>query len=385
MKSVAALGLSGVLAASFALQPLLVKLFVAPEASSSSFVLASEAVKCALCLALLTGDKRRRPALESWSLREGLAMSGLPSAVYALQNLVTCVAFRRLDGMTFGVLNQTKLLFTAFFVFALRGMSQSRQQCFALVFIFASSVTIALQDKACPDGSCAADFLVGTLAAVVGAALAGLGGVLSEVALVQRQRDVLLFSTELSVGGMALVAVNLLLDLNGDGAGLREGDASILSGWTLWTMLPVATNACGGILVGLVTKALGSIRKAFTVTLGLLLAAILRIVLERQLPSLVLVVASSMAMVGVLVYCGGASDAEKINKMGAMPSLLPLGRPAGMCLACSKMGTDNEGIGLVMYGPAPSSKIKEMVASAEAFRWVGAYQVAAPAAPLSMT
>uniref|UniRef100_A0A7S0FN86 Nucleotide-sugar transporter n=1 Tax=Pyrodinium bahamense TaxID=73915 RepID=A0A7S0FN86_9DINO len=304
-------GLAGLLAVQFAAQPLLMRSFMLPAVVVSSVVMVGEAMKLAVCLLMLVLAGRLSPAMEGWTPAAGLQEAALPSLAYALQSMFNTTAYRRLDGVTFNVLNQTKLLFTAFFVLVLRGRWQTRQQCLALLLIFAASVLATVGDagvgRHCrcvdttSDEDCFNSDLVGIAAAVAGAMLSGLGAVLSEVVLVQQKRDALLFSAELAVGGMAAVGLNLLLDLNGDGS--RWSASGLFALWTPATLLPVTTNALSGILVGVLSKALGSVRKAFVITVGLLLSAALRVVSEGQLPSNSLCGGMVLVIAGVRLYC----------------------------------------------------------------------------------
>lgn len=51
---------------------------------------------------------------------------------------------------------------------------------------------------------------------------------------------------------------------------------TLLEGWTWKTWIPIITNASGGIVVGLVTKKEGAVRKGFALIFGLLLSGILQ-------------------------------------------------------------------------------------------------------------
>jgi hypothetical protein len=56
----------------------------------------------------------------------------LPALVYAVQNSLTQLAYRHLDGLTFNLLNQTKTLFAALCVYLLMGKGQTPRQMVAL-------------------------------------------------------------------------------------------------------------------------------------------------------------------------------------------------------------------------------------------------------------
>lgn len=58
-----------------------------------------------------------KKAYKEWTLVGALTASGLPAAIYALQNSLLQISYRNLDSLTFSMLNQTKILFTAFFTY----------------------------------------------------------------------------------------------------------------------------------------------------------------------------------------------------------------------------------------------------------------------------
>lgn len=58
---------------------------------------------------------------KEWRLVKALTASGLPAAIYALQNSLLQISYKNLDSLTFSILNQTKLLFTAFFTYLILG------------------------------------------------------------------------------------------------------------------------------------------------------------------------------------------------------------------------------------------------------------------------
>ena len=52
-----------------------------------------------------------------WTLVGSLTASGLPAAIYAVQNSLLQISYKNLDSLTFSMLNQTKLFFTALFTY----------------------------------------------------------------------------------------------------------------------------------------------------------------------------------------------------------------------------------------------------------------------------
>lgn len=68
-------------------------------------------------LVLLAKDGSLKKVFKEWTLVGSLTASGLPAAIYALQNSLLQISYKNLDSLTFSMLNQTKLFFTALFTF----------------------------------------------------------------------------------------------------------------------------------------------------------------------------------------------------------------------------------------------------------------------------
>ncbi|GAB2209787.1 hypothetical protein Droror1_Dr00027012, partial [Drosera rotundifolia] len=85
------------------------------EVIVASSVIACEVVKVVCALLLLARYGNLKKLFKEWTLVGALTASGLPAAIYALQNSLLQIAYTNLDCLTFSILNQTKLFFTAFF------------------------------------------------------------------------------------------------------------------------------------------------------------------------------------------------------------------------------------------------------------------------------
>jgi solute carrier family 35 (UDP-sugar transporter), member A1/2/3 len=79
-------------------------------------------VICAIVLLLKEGTLRKQ--FRQWTLLGSLTASGLPAAIYAVQNSLLQISYKNLDSLTFSILNQTKLFFTAFFTFLILGYTK---------------------------------------------------------------------------------------------------------------------------------------------------------------------------------------------------------------------------------------------------------------------
>lgn len=62
-------------------------------------------------------DGSLKKVYKEWTLVGALTASGLPAAIYALQNSLLQISYKNLDSLTFSMLNQTKIIFTALFTY----------------------------------------------------------------------------------------------------------------------------------------------------------------------------------------------------------------------------------------------------------------------------
>jgi UDP-sugar transporter A1/2/3 len=121
-----------------------------------------------------------------------------------------------------------------------------------------------------------ANFVAGVLPCLAASLISGLAGAMSQVFMQSGSgRNASLYSMELSAFSFLTLAVSLLWSADG-------GDV-VGSFWKLlakpWTFLPIISNACGGIIVGQVTKHAGSVRKGFALILGIVLTGVVQAVL----------------------------------------------------------------------------------------------------------
>jgi UDP-sugar transporter A1/2/3 len=103
--------------------------------------------------------------------------------------------------------------------------------------------------------------------------LSGLAGAISEKTVYSLDRNAFLFTMELSVASCTFLISSLLLN-SPDSKRIQEH--GFFSGWTSTTWIPICTKAMSGVVVGLVTKHAGVVRKGFALIFGLLLSGIVQ-------------------------------------------------------------------------------------------------------------
>jgi UDP-sugar transporter A1/2/3 len=317
------------LALQFGVQPILVRKYTPQTIVRSSVVLVQELVKFGIAGTIyFSGTKKetREKDFEGWSIKTWIALAGLPAFLYTIQNLAALMAYQNLEALTFNVLNQTKILSAALSCYFVMGKRQSTMQVISLCVLILSTLVIeqilhpgAVVSLMSMRGGAAAFGLQNPLKGMSGAfsslssyasgagrrvthgivpifvasLISGLAGALTQKNLQGSQgsasiwakkrstkssplvtrppRNAYLFSMEMNIASVILLLVSL--GLSSDGRTILRS-RSFFSNWTPETFIPVITNSIGGILVGLVTKHAGSVRKGFALIFGLLLSGI---------------------------------------------------------------------------------------------------------------
>ncbi|KAI3499841.1 hypothetical protein L1887_35654 [Cichorium endivia] len=282
-------------------QPLISKRCIGREVIVTSSVLACEIVKVICALFLMAKDGSLKKAIKEWTLIGSLSASGLPAAIYALQNSLLQISYRNLDSLTFSMLNQTKLIFTALFTYMILRQKQSIQQIGALFILILAAVLLSIGEGSRRDyGSDKSDEIVlyGIVPVLIASVLSGLASALCQWASQVKKHSSYLMTVEMSiVGSLCLLAS---ISKSPDGEAMRQH--GFFHGWTPLTFIPVFINAVGGILVGLVTSYAGGVRKGFVIVSALLVTAMLQFVFDGKPPSMFCLLALPLVMTSISIY-----------------------------------------------------------------------------------
>ncbi|KAG6384887.1 hypothetical protein SASPL_153709 [Salvia splendens] len=282
-------------------QPLISKRFTSREVIVTSSVLACELVKVICALFLLAKDGSLRKVFKEWTLVGSLTASGLPAAIYALQNSLLQISYKNLDSLTFSMLNQTKLFFTAFFTYIILRQRQSIQQIGALFILIIAAVLLSVGEGSSKASSAKNPdeiLFYGIVPVLVASVLSGLASALCQWASQVKKHASYLMTVEMSIiGSLCLLASAYK---SPDGVAIRE--LGFFHGWTPWTWIPVILNAVGGILVGLLTTYAGGVRKGFVIVSALLVTALLQFVFDGIPPSPFCLVALPLVATSISIY-----------------------------------------------------------------------------------
>lgn len=282
-------------------QPLISKRFVRQDTIVTSLVLATEAAKVICAIVLLIAEGSLKKQFRNWTLTGSLTASGLPAAIYALQNSLLQISYKNLDSLTFSILNQTKLLWTAFFTYLILGQKQSSKQILALTLLISAAVLLSVGEsssKGSKGGSSDYVLLYGIIPVTVASMLSGLASSLCQWASQVKKHTSYMMTIEMSfIGSMCMLASTYR---SPDGEAIRK--YGFFHEWTLWTMVPVLMNAVGGILVGLVTTYAGGVRKGFVIVSALLVTALLQFIFDGKPPSHYCLMALPLVMTSIFIY-----------------------------------------------------------------------------------
>jgi UDP-sugar transporter A1/2/3 len=288
--------LLGLLSIQIGIQPILMGWYARQASNVRLRVGVIEGMKLCLAIFPLIFSGQIRKEMKNWYWRTALKTTALPALIYLLQNYLNQTAVVLLDGVTFNILNQTKIIWTALLVYMMLRQYQSRQQIVALVILCIAAILMTTSDsttmttltskqkeKSKIDDKNAATndaaFFTGTYQALIAAILSALAGTVIQKALQNQKRNTYVVTAELSLlGEFTLLTWAWFVPRNTHINPLKvtsNSSSSLWEGWTLMTFLTLLCQATGGVLVGFVIKHCGNLEKSFAVVIGMILTALL--------------------------------------------------------------------------------------------------------------
>ncbi|KAJ3679605.1 hypothetical protein LUZ60_017616 [Juncus effusus] len=284
-------------------QPLLSKRFVRREVIVTSLVLACEVAKVICALILLAKEGKLKGQFGKWTLVGSLTASGLPAAIYAVQNSLLQISYKNLDSLTFSILNQTKLFFTALFTYMILGQKQSGKQIMALCLLIIAAILLSVGESTSRNSSKDSPvdhsiMIYGIVPVLVASVLSGLASSLCQWASQVMKHTSYLMTVEMSFIGSTCLLASLFH--SPDGEAIKK--FGFFHGWTIWTSVPVITNALGGILVGLVTAYAGGVKKGFVIVSALLVTALFQFIFDGETPSVYCLAALPLVITSICIY-----------------------------------------------------------------------------------
>ncbi|KAI9920562.1 hypothetical protein PsorP6_015407 [Peronosclerospora sorghi] len=267
------------LAVQFGLQPILYKEFASRAKHRSVLVIGCEVCKLVLALCTLVASGAFHRIAKTWTFQDSLVASGLPACTYAVQNVLVQMAYQHLPSIVFNLLNQTKLLSAALFLYLFMNTRFSLQQWFAMLLLLSAAVLLALAEDTPSNASrrtVVVSYELGLVPVLLASLLSGLGSALTQRSMQQHKRDAALVTIELSIYGSLFLLLPAMWSLivttpaseSPASTALANMD-KVFKGCDYYTAIPVVSNALGGILVGTVTRYVGGVLKSFALIGGI--------------------------------------------------------------------------------------------------------------------
>lgn len=131
------------LAIQYSIMPRLTKKFIHPKANKTTIAMIEEVVKFvlgALGFVITQSKSQLLSTVKNWTFTSSLWAAGLPSALYAVQGVLTYKAYQNLDSVTFNGLTQFKTISAALCCYIVLGKKQSFWQMIALGLLFFSTL-----------------------------------------------------------------------------------------------------------------------------------------------------------------------------------------------------------------------------------------------------
>jgi UDP-sugar transporter A1/2/3 len=288
----------------FGCQPMLTAKFTPKTACRTSIIIVQESIKFIIASTMLfaSGSRNVTQAFQNWTILSWIQVAFVPAFLYTIQNQAALLAYQNLDGVTFVVLNQTKTLSAALCCYLIIGRKQSGVQILSLMLLLVSALimenlismdyilNLVLAAHEQEEGAARVEenhlspslgpkhITHGVAPVLLASFLSGLAGAISQKNLQSSSgrssggRNPYLFSSELCIASLVLLSISL--KFSQDGKMIQE--FGFFHEWTVQTLIPIVSNAMGGIVVGLVTKYAGSVRKGFALIFGMLFTGLIQ-------------------------------------------------------------------------------------------------------------
>jgi len=283
------------LAFQFGLQPKIAKVYQGECVNKSSIVIVTELSKIFIAAATLQFESEieKRKIMSNWTIWNSITIAALPAILYAIQNLTTQYAYVLIDPMTFNLLNQTKTLAAAFWLYIIMGQKQTYIQIFALLLLLVAALILTSKDisnlqdlfsivhinfsfNKVSDISALGSTSLGIALVLMASMISGVSTALTQktlqIAGEGKGRNSIFLSAEMAVYAIPFLMISDKLSSKTIKKDCKEGD-DFFAYWSIFTFIPVLSNAFGGIIVGLVTKYAGGVKKGFALIAGLLITA----------------------------------------------------------------------------------------------------------------
>ncbi|XP_024908121.1 solute carrier family 35 member A3b isoform X2 [Cynoglossus semilaevis] len=250
-----------------------------PRYLASSAVVCAEALKVFTCILLVFKDSGFSVKLMNRLLKEEIVNKPLetmklaiPAGIYTLQNNLLYVALSNLDGATYQVTYQLKILTTTLFSVFMLGKKLSLHQWISL-FLLMAGVTLVQLPQSTQDEQkslTASSQFVGLVAVLMACVSSGFAGVYFEKILKETKQSVWVRNIQLGVFGFIFAMTGMVIY---DYDKIRE--SGVFQGYNTITYIVIILQAVGGLVIAVVIKYADNILKGFATSLSIIASAVI--------------------------------------------------------------------------------------------------------------
>mmetsp|Transcript_57385 Transcript_57385/g.141049 ORF Transcript_57385/g.141049 Transcript_57385/m.141049 type:complete len:318 (-) Transcript_57385:29-982(-) len=267
----------------------------------SSVVLLQEAVKFAVCCAVLAANGELVATFRDALLGapSEAARLAVPAAIYTVQTNLLYVAIDHLSTPVYLISAQFKVVTTAVLSVALLGRRLSARQVAALVMLQAGVVLVQYaQHDAAESDAAHASTLVGLGAVALACTTSAFAGVYFERLLKDARRTMWVRNVQLGVFAMPFAAAAMYYN---DGARVAA-NGGVLAGYDALVWFVVLNSAVGGLLVAAVIKYADNIVKCFATSTSIVAASFVAMLFMDFVPATLFFPGAALVVTSVVLY-----------------------------------------------------------------------------------
>ena len=273
----------------YGIQPFLTELFLPKNGINSILIITSEIIKIGSCMGILIIQGEWIHIWKMFDIRESLSIAMIPSIIYSMQNNLALFAYLNLDPLTFNLVNQSKIIFNAIFLYIIMGKTQTIRQIISIIMLFFVALILSYETTQMKNNNILSgnrDENKGLICVIIVSMLSGIGGTLIQKALQSQKRNSLLLTIELGFYGTIFNILSLFIqyylnipNMEKYNDGVKIMKYGIFYRMNFKVLIPIISNAFAGIFIGLIIKYTSVIHKSYTVILSILFCGLFRYII----------------------------------------------------------------------------------------------------------
>lgn len=242
----------------------------------------------------------------------------VPATIYAVQNNLLYFALSSLDAVTFQIVNQTKIVTTAFFASIMLGKRYTWLQLLALIVLVGGVVLVQSGPQKEPSSTSSSSpssippllpssqpvpVFFGFVAVLLASFISGFASCFLEKML--KAPKACLWTRNIQLSSASAVFCFMLMLYDSWDLIIEDG---ILQGYTSYVWLAILLQSIGGIVVSLVLKYADSVLKGFGSALSVICTGFICVIWLNFHPTHEFLVGSALVLFSVILFSSSSSS-----------------------------------------------------------------------------